>query len=164
VFQEDSAQFASQKIRFPASRSDNMSYRPNDVPYRPDAHQTKASSVRTTWVPIRTFLCVEKLQIAPACIRPKDSAARPDNSQCSIKLHDFFPKHRYRKIAATVRTTGQHRMDVALKQERFLAKFFEFRLHSCPSGRPMTTVRMAPSFIKPDAHLNYLHINRGPLA
>jgi len=55
---------------------------------------------------------------------------------------------------ATVRTTVHHRPDVALKQERFLEKFSEFRSHSCLSGRPMTTVRTAPSFIKPDAHLN----------
>jgi hypothetical protein len=53
------------------------------------------SSVQTTWIPVRTFLCVEKLPTAPACIRP-------DDSQCSIKLQDFFPKHRYGKIAATV--------------------------------------------------------------
>jgi hypothetical protein len=65
--------------------------RPDDVTCRPDAHQTKASSVRTTWIPVRTFLCVEKIRIAPACIRPDDSAAHPDDLQCSIKLQDFFP-------------------------------------------------------------------------
>jgi hypothetical protein len=63
---------------------------------------------------------------------------------------------------ATVRTAGQHRPDAALKQERFSAKFSEFWSHSCPSGRPMTTVQTAPSFIKPDAHLNCRPINRGP--
>jgi hypothetical protein len=61
-------------------------------------------AVRTTWIPVRTFLCVEKLRNAPACIRPDDSVARSDDSQCSIKPQDFFPKHRYGKIAATVRT------------------------------------------------------------
>jgi len=74
------------------------------VSYRPDAHQTKASSVRTTWIPVRTFLYVEKLRTASACIRSDDSAARPDDSQCSIKPQDFFPKHRFGKITATVRT------------------------------------------------------------
>jgi hypothetical protein len=64
----------------------------------PDAHQTKASSVQT-------FLYVEKLRTAPACIHPDDSAARSDDPQCSIKPQDFFPKPRYGKIAATVRTT-----------------------------------------------------------
>jgi hypothetical protein len=75
------------------------------VSYRPDAYQTKASSVRTTWIPIRTFLCVDKLQTTPTCIRLDDSAARPNDSQCLIKLQDFFPKHRYGKIVATVQTT-----------------------------------------------------------
>jgi hypothetical protein len=98
VFPEDSVQFASQKIRLPASRL-------NDVAYRSDAHQTKASSSRTTWIPVWTFLCVEKLQTALACIRLDNSASCPDDLQCSIKPQDFFPKHRYGKIVATVRTT-----------------------------------------------------------
>jgi len=59
---------------------------PDDVTYHTDAHQTEASSVRTTWIPIQTFLCVEKLRTAPACIRPDVLVARPDDSQCSIKL------------------------------------------------------------------------------
>jgi hypothetical protein len=72
--------------------------RPDDVTYRPDTHPTKASSVRTTWIPVRTFLYVEKLRTAPACICPDDSAARPDDPQCSIKSQDFFLKHRYRLL------------------------------------------------------------------
>jgi hypothetical protein len=32
------------------------------------------------------------------------SAARPDDTQCSTKLQDFFPKHKCGKIAATVWT------------------------------------------------------------
>jgi hypothetical protein len=187
-----------------------------------------------TWIPVWTFLYVEKLRTAPACIRPDDSAARLDDPQCSIKPQDFFPKHRYGKIAATIRmmwipvrtrssirqvsqfksrrpdasqhgpnarasdmencvhqiscpndhppgpdprslymeityseratvwTTGHHRPDAALKPERSSVKFLEFRSHSCPSGRPMTTVRTTPSFIKPDAYLNCQPINRGP--
>jgi hypothetical protein len=65
---------------------------------------------------------------------------------------------------ATVRTIVPHRPDAALKHERYSAKFSEFRSYSCPSGRPMTTVRMAPCFIKPDAHLSPQPINRGPCA
>jgi hypothetical protein len=60
--------------------------------YRLDAHLSKASSVRTTWIPVRTFLCVEKLQTAPACIRPDYSAARPDDTQCSTKALGFPSK------------------------------------------------------------------------
>jgi hypothetical protein len=63
---------------------------------------------------------------------------------------------------ATVRTSVPHRPDAALKRERSSAKFSKFRSHSCPSGRPMTTVQTAPSFIKPDAHLIPHPINRGP--
>jgi hypothetical protein len=64
----------------------------DDVTYSPDAHQTKASFVRTMWIPVQTFLCVEKLRTVPACIRPDDSASRLDDLQCLIKLQDFFPK------------------------------------------------------------------------
>jgi hypothetical protein len=56
-------------------------------------------------LPFRTFPCVERFWTAPACIRLDVSAARPDDSQCLTKLQDFFPKHRYGKIGATVRTT-----------------------------------------------------------
>jgi len=76
VLPEDSAQFTSQKIWFPASR-------PDDVTYRPDAHLSKASSV---W----TFLCVEKLRTAPACIRPDVSAARLDATQCLTSYEISF--------------------------------------------------------------------------
>jgi hypothetical protein len=66
--------------------------RSDDMTNRPDALQTKASSVWTTWIPVRTLLCVEKLRIAPACIHPNVSAACPDDFQCSTKLQIFFPK------------------------------------------------------------------------
>jgi hypothetical protein len=65
--------------------------RPDDVTYLLDAHQTKASFDWTMWILVRTFLCVEKLRTAPACIRPDDSAARSDDPKCSIKLQGFFP-------------------------------------------------------------------------
>jgi hypothetical protein len=61
----------------------------------------------------------------------------------------------------TARTTVPHRPDAAFKQERFSAKISKFLSHSCPSQWPMTTVQMAPSFIKAVAHLNLQPINRG---
>jgi hypothetical protein len=76
VLPKDSARFASQKIWFPASR--------------PDAQLSIASSVRTTWFSVRTFLFVEKLQTAPACIRPDVSAAHPDDLQCSTSFRISF--------------------------------------------------------------------------
>jgi len=63
----------------------------DNVTYHPEVHQTKASSVWTTWIPVWTFLCVEKLRTASTCILLDDSAARPEDPQCSIKLQDFFP-------------------------------------------------------------------------
>jgi len=60
--------------------------RPDDVSYLPDAHQTKVSSVWTTWIPVRTLLYVEKLRPIPACICPDVSATRPDDSQCSTRI------------------------------------------------------------------------------
>jgi hypothetical protein len=87
-----SQQHPSGRRGFPSGRRAVQSIsRPDDVTYCPDAHQTKESSVRMTWIPVQTFLCVEKLQPASACIRLDDSAARSDDPQCSNKLQDFFP-------------------------------------------------------------------------
>jgi hypothetical protein len=66
------------------------SNRPDDVSNRPDAHKTKASSVQTTWIFVRTFLCVEKLRTAPAYIRSDVSVVLSDDSQCSTKLQISF--------------------------------------------------------------------------
>jgi hypothetical protein len=189
------------------------------VSYRPHSHQTKASSIRTTWIPVQTFLYVEKLRTALACIRPDDSAARPDDSRCSIKLQDFFPKHKYGKIAVTVRTTwipvwmrssirqvsqfksrrsdaSHHGQDARASDQPFgrpsswsgrtkpLYGNYLQRMYNRsddrapPSGRGSQTRKIfnknfkisvaqlsvwtAPSFIKPDTHLNCQPINRGP--
>jgi hypothetical protein len=86
---------------------------------------------------------------------------RPEDHQ-----HGSEARNLYMEITcsehATIRMTGHHRPEAALEQERSSAKFSEFRSHSCPSGRPMTTVGTAPSFIKPHSHLNCQPINRGP--
>jgi len=120
VLPEDSTQFASQKFgTLSAVRTTCYTVR--------TPHQT--SSVRTTWIPIRTFLCVEKLRIAPACIRPDDSAAHPNDSQCSIKLQDFFPKHRYRKIAGKNRNSNP---DVRTR----VHQIWKLRASNQLSGRP----------------------------
>jgi hypothetical protein len=80
------------KVVFRPDAHQLRNIRPNDMSYRLDAHQTKASSIRMTWIPVLTFLFVEKLRAAPACIRPDISAARPNDPQCSIKPYIFFPK------------------------------------------------------------------------
>jgi hypothetical protein len=114
-FAEDSAQLASQKIRFLASR-------PDDVSYRPDAQLSKAPAVRTTCHTIRTHI---RLKHHPSGRRGFPSGPssvsrsfdllqltsiltiqQPVRTTLSVrpKLSDFFPKHRYGKIVATVRT------------------------------------------------------------
>jgi hypothetical protein len=105
---------------------------------------------------VRTFLCLEKLQTIPACIRPDISAAHLDDTQCSTNYRISF------SWSVTVRTTGQHGNYFQLKydssdnratsfgrgsnQERISAKLFESRSHSCPSGCTMTTVRTVARF------------------
>jgi hypothetical protein len=80
----------------PRSRSD-------DVIYRLDAQLSKASSIWTT----RTFrpglpLCWEALNCSS--LNPSGRfSSTSDATQYSIKLWDFFPKHRYGKTVATVR-------------------------------------------------------------
>jgi hypothetical protein len=66
--------------------------------------------------------------------------------------------------AAEVRPSGRQGNTVRtrLKTRKNFSEILESRLHSCPSGRLMSTVRTVPRFIKPDAHLNLQPINRGP--
>jgi hypothetical protein len=96
---KDSAQFTSQKIWFPASRSD-------DVSYRSDAQLSKASSVQTTRTFRLTFLCVEKLRTALACIRLDVLAARPDDSQCLTSLRISFQN---RVMGRSLQPSGRRR-------------------------------------------------------
>jgi hypothetical protein len=131
--------------------------RPDDVDSRPDVLIHKA--------------CIE-IQIQKSERQPAwfgRSCIRYENCVHQISHLDDHPpgpdaQSLYMKIicseCATNRTTGHHRPDAALKQERSSTKFLEFRSYSCPSGRPMTTVRTGPSFIKLDVHLNYQA--RGP--
>jgi hypothetical protein len=78
---------------------------PGDVSYCSDSHQTKASPIRMTWIPIQTFLYVEKLRTAPDCICPDVSTTRPDDSQCSTKLQIFFPKSNMGRL---LQLSGRH--------------------------------------------------------
>jgi hypothetical protein len=99
------------------------------------------------------------IQIQPsgrACIRYGNcmhQISRPDDHPSGLDARSL-----YMEITCsgrtTVRATMLHRPDAAFKQERSSTKFSEFRSHSCPPGRPMTIVRMAPVFIKAVAHLN----------
>jgi hypothetical protein len=133
--------------------------RPDDLDSRPDALIHKASIAIQIQMSGR-----QPAWFGRTCIRYENCV-----HQIS-RLADRFPgpdaRSLYMKITcsgrATVRTTVPDRSDAALKQERFSAKILKFWSHSCPSGWPMTTVRTAPSFVKPDAHLSLQPINRVP--
>jgi hypothetical protein len=89
--------FQGSLFRFPDSR-------PDDEIYCPNAQLSKASSVRTT----RTFrpdlpLCREASNCSSLHPFGRFSSTSGRHSMFD-QLWDFFPKHRYGKIAATVRT------------------------------------------------------------
>jgi hypothetical protein len=63
---------------------------PDDMDFCPDAKVLIASSVRTMWIPVRTFLYVEKLRTTPACIRLDVSTARSNDPQCSTSFRISF--------------------------------------------------------------------------
>jgi hypothetical protein len=96
VLLEDSVLSTSQKNRIPCSHLDNVIYLPN-------AKLFKASSVRTT----RTFhpdlpLCQEASNCSSLHPSGRFSSTSGRHSVFD-QLWDFFPKHRYGKIAAIVR-------------------------------------------------------------
>jgi hypothetical protein len=96
-----------------------------------------ATTVRTTWIPVRTRSSIRQVS--------HSKSRRPDASQ-----HGSDARSLYMEItcseSSTVRTTRYHCLDVAQKQERISVNFSGNWLHSCPSGRPLTTVRTAPMF------------------
>jgi hypothetical protein len=63
-----------------------------------------------------------------------------------------------------VRSSGRqgNTVQMRLKLGKNFSKILESRSHSYPSERLMFTVRTAPTFIKPDSHLNLQPINKGP--
>jgi len=195
------------------------------VIYHPDAQLSKASSVRTT----RTFhpdppLCQEASNCSSLHSFGRFNGTSGQHSMFD-QLWDFFPKHIYGKIVATVRmmwnpvrtrssigpvahskfrrpddslygpdawatymkiaciwSTVRTTIPLVRTREALIWKLrtakvrpsgrqgntIRLRLkigknfseilgswsHSCLSGRLMSTVRTAPRFIKPDAHLN----------
>jgi hypothetical protein len=116
------------------------------VSYRLDAHLSKVSSVQTT----RTFrpdlsLCQEVSNCSSLHLSGRFSST---SGQLSVynKLQDFFPKHSYGKIAATVRTTWipiqtrlsirqvPHSQPVSMVQTR-VHQIWKVRASNQPSGR-----------------------------
>jgi hypothetical protein len=154
-----------------------LSVRPKLQDFFPKHRYRKiVATVRTTWIPVRTLSSIRqvsqfKSRRPNASHHGLDARIKYENCVHQINRLDehppgLDPRNLYMEITyselVTVRTTGQHRPDAALKQERFSAKFLEFQSYGCSYRRPMTTVRTTSSFIKPDAHLSCQSINRGP--
>jgi hypothetical protein len=114
MFLEDSVRISRQCSQIPCIHPDDVVFRPDahqssnirpdDVIYRPDAQLSKASSVQT----MRT-LCPD----LPLCQEASNNSSLHPSRRFSNtsgrhsvfdQLWDFFPKHRYGKIAATIRT------------------------------------------------------------
>jgi hypothetical protein len=95
----DSALFYKSKISVPCQPSGrrvipsgrssvHSSICPDNVPYRPDTRQTKASSVRMMWISIQTLICIEKLLFQLASVRTSQQPVRTTSSDRSAS--DFL--------------------------------------------------------------------------
>jgi hypothetical protein len=115
-------------VQIPTQRSRIPCFHPDNPVKRSDAHQS-ATSIRTTWqYRLRlhsserhgnTFGRSSEFQKNPEfkCISESVRTTwlhRPDAFQCSTSKTDFFPKNRYGKTTATVRTMSCSRQDAIL--------------------------------------------------
>jgi hypothetical protein len=83
----------------------------------PSGRPDRQSIIRPDYVYFRPDPSLYREASGPACIRPDDSAARPDALQYSIKL-PILSKIKYGKIAATVRTRSYIRQESQFKFNR----------------------------------------------
>jgi hypothetical protein len=121
-----SEDFALRRFRFsvslsddraiPSGRpSDHCSISPDDVPYRPNAIQTKHHSSKRRALPSGPTTVLRRFYLA--CIRPDVSAARPDTSWYSTSLR-FFPSSDKGKIVQPSGRSGipsRRKLDVNFK-------------------------------------------------
>jgi hypothetical protein len=116
--------------------------RPDDVESRPDALIHKASiafkSKRPDVNPLGPDARASDMEIA--CIRSTVRTTIPLVRTCKAFIWKLLEwKCDRQDDRAPPSECGSN-------QERISAKFLESRSHSCPSGRPMTTVRTGPRF------------------
>jgi hypothetical protein len=134
-----------------------------------------AATVWTMWISIRTRSSIRQVV--------HSKSRHPD-----VSLHGSDDRATYMEIAcirSTVRTTipmvrtrealiwKLHAAEVRpsrrqgntvrtrLKSGKNFSEILESQSHSCPPRRLISTVRMAPKYFKPDAHLNLHSINKG---
>jgi hypothetical protein len=110
-----------------------------------------AATVWTMWILVQTRSSI--MQVAHSKFK------HPEDDLYSPNVRASYMEIAY--IRSTVWMTGQHLLDAAQFRKEFLRNL-ESRSHSCPSGRFISTVQMAPRYFMPHAHLNLQPINRGP--
>jgi hypothetical protein len=150
----DDSQWSSFRFSFQVQIREDCCNHQDDVDSRPDALTHKARIAIQTQSSGRQSAMVwtRAQQIWKLCVEDQPSG-RPSPM---VRTREAFYGNYLQRTC--------DRPDAALKHERFLAKISEFWSHSCPSGRPMSTFRTAPVYIKAIAHLNPQPISKGPLA
>jgi hypothetical protein len=119
---------------------------PDDMDFCQDAKVFIALFVRMTWIPIGTFLCVEKLRTARTCIRPDVSAARLDDPQCLTKASRFLSK-------TQIWEDRCNRPDALIHKASITIQIQTSRLQSALSGRPCIKYgNCVHQFNSPDDH------------
>jgi hypothetical protein len=113
-----------------------------------------AGTIRTMWILVRTRSFIRQVV--------HSKSRRPD-----VSPHGSDARASYMEIAY-IRSTVWSTYPMVQTREALIwklraakvrpsrrqGKILESRLHNCPSGRLMSTVRMAPRYFKPNAHLN----------
>jgi len=127
------------------------------------------------WIPVRIRSSIRQATHSKFRL-PDDSINGPDARATYMEIACIkstvwttIPLVRMRKAliwklrAAEVRPSGRqgNTIRTCLKSGKTFSEILESQSYSCPSGRLMSTIRTAPRFIKPDAHLNLQPINRG---
>jgi hypothetical protein len=128
------------------------------------------------WIPIRSRS--SRRQVTHSKFRrPNTSLHGPDTRatymeiacirstiRTTIPLVQTREALKWKLRTAKVRPSEQqgNAVRMRLKSEKIFSEILESRLHCCPSGRLMSTIRTSPRFFKTDAHLNLQPINRGP--
>jgi hypothetical protein len=127
-----------------------------------------ATTVQTTWIPVWTRSSIR--QVSHSKSRHPDASLHGSDARATdieivyirSTVRTTIPLVRtcesliWKLRTAKVRPSGRQGTTVQtwLKSGKNFSEILENRSHSCSSRRPLSTVRTAPRFIKPDAHLN----------
>jgi len=138
-----------------------------------------AAIIQKTWIPVQTRFSLRQVRNSNSTVQTSvchGSDARSTDMEIACRrstVRTATPLARTREalirklLAANVRSSRRPCLTVQTRlsnRKDFQRKSQKLWSHSCPSGRPMSTVQTAPVFIRSVAHLNPQPINRGPWA